>query len=1423
MRHTLRYIIIVLLASLPFSSAISADEKVRRPSARETETLLLERAEVFIYENLDSAEYYAGLVYSMSDLRSKQRIDAMNTLGRIAFFRMDYVQSEEIFSSILTRTKNRLEILNAEIWQMKICQRISDNISFYEYRNEALMNMTSISEESDAMTEEELKYFTRLQNDFRMVSALYYYELEQTAQAGQELSHIENNAAFKADTTLYLLYTYLRGMGIGVDNQDRREYVMTRMRSFENSLRVSSLSDNIKMQAMATRGIAELLLEPGVARIFYRSGNNLLDRLNSSDIAPELLPTQLTLKALQLFLQFDDTYEVIGCYRLLASCFIEREMYDEAIKYLTLALNMLNDKRIETYSDVKELPPLEPYRSDNEIVELEWLNKVPYATVPGCISAIREQMSLAYSGLDNKVMSDYNRNVYLELQKTLRLDRRYEARTQLLKRTNVRLFTSLYVVIIGIVFFIIFFLFFEKRIRRRNSQYISVLLRVMKLCETILRPLPAADSSIEELSKVVAPELTSLLGADSVELSAEKREDLPKKVMVVPLTIGSEENVAGYMHVFYSHRLSNDSKTILNTIVPYLATAINNANEMIGQEDRRRQIVKQHYLYQLHAEDNKRENLNRKTSCSVVNECLPYIDRMKSEISHLKADIKEGTEYNNRLQYISELSGRINDYNDLLSTWIKVQQGLVHPNIESFQLQLLFDIVNRGRSSYRMKGLTLDVMPTEAIVRADRVLTLFMINTLTDNAGKFTPSGGTITVSAVEQNDYVEITVSDTGIGLSAEDVQKIENEKVYDPDTIGSELSVKKKGSGFGLLNCKSIIEKYRRSDKLFEVCKLTVESEPGKGSRFSFRLPKGIRKSILMMIMLVGGAFGVQAQDIESDSLLFSAFSYAEKAYICNIDAKYDSALIYADSALMDLNSDYKLNRGNPQGRLMSLNGVGEPAETGWLQSGFSTDYETVLWLRNEVAVSALALRNWDLYRYNDDAYLKLFKLYYGESLIEQDCKMLQRSNSNLSIAIILFMMLLALFLIIHFVAYSRHWLRSRSDLQQVLRVVNRISESTAVSDTDHFDKSNILQHIVDNTFDEINHLFALQTIMLAMEEDGQIITATHTTEEFDERLKEHVYSSFQDGKTSNTSDMLCQALPLTVVQEGTQHIVGVFGIRLERIPGDTWEMPTDMIVRYLSAALYNCVVRIESGFRDIQQLQDEADRVRYEDGRLHVRNLILDNCLSTLKHETVYYPNRILQIVNSIDDHTDRESLISHTDDMYELVSYYREIFGILSQHATLQTVETLLRTQNISVNRLLEGAEAYFKKSKTDCTLRIERLHEDLTVLGDEVMLRYLLENLLGSAIRMDASQQLTLSASADGDFVRFSLYNHSVSLSSEELDQLFTPLHNTNDMAYPVCRQIIREHDEHFGHIGFRIVAEPVEEGYLIWFTILMKK
>ena len=112
---------------------------------------------------------------------------------------------------------------------------------------------------------------------------------------------------------------------------------------------------------------------------------------------------------------------------------------------------------------------------------------------------------------------------------------------------------------------------------------------------------------------------------------------------------------------------------------------------------------------------------------------------------------------------------QINEYNDVLTYWIQLRQGDLSLHIESFPLQSLFDLLSKGRTSFLMKGVTLDVQPTETVVKADKVLTLFMLNTLADNARKFTPRDGRVSIFATDLDDRVEIAVEDTGQGMTEE------------------------------------------------------------------------------------------------------------------------------------------------------------------------------------------------------------------------------------------------------------------------------------------------------------------------------------------------------------------------------------------------------------------------------------------------------------------------------------------------------------------------------------------------------------------------------------------------------------------------------------------------------------------------------
>ena len=1308
---------------------------------------LNEKAISYLWNNLDSAEQYARFALDVTRRHSDEHAKAINTLARIAFMRMDYTLAWDLYSQVPSMTGNTLEIVGSQIGLMRICQRTSDNVSFYQYRNEILINLRALHEEQEALNSAQMDRLLSLERSFRMESAQYWFELEQLEQAGREMSYVVPDNRLRDDHDRYLMYTYMHGLGIGIEESDVPSY---RLRSLDNCLRSATRYNNVRMQALSISAICSLLLEYGTGNVLSGVSGDMLSRLNASDVNPELLPTQLALKALQLSASYGGQYEIIECERLLASCYIERGLYEEALGVLGTALDMLNANFRLNCAGRTELEPLERYRSDGRIIEEEWMDAMPHGVVPECLASLREQMSLAFSGLDDKEASDYNRTVYLEIQKNIRLDRRYEARTILLKQSNLRLKGMLYAMAAAILLLAVFILLFHRRINAANNKYVEMMRKTVALCERILKPAPEGQDTTEWLNSMEIPDIK---GVD---------------------------------------------------LAPYLKAALRNADELVGQADRLKQAEKQHYLYRLHADTNKRENLVRKTCCQVVAECLPYIDRMRSEIKHLSG-LKAGTpQYEQSMQYVRELAERINQYNDLLSQWIRIRQGVVTLNVESFPVQGLFDIVSKGSRSFSQKGVELDVVPSDAVVRADRVLTLFMINTLADNARKFTPAGGKVTVQAEQGEDYVEISVSDTGVGLSEDDVRLIRDERVFDPDQIG-QGERQGKGSGFGLLNCKGIIEKYRKADDLFKVCSFNVESKPGKGSRFSFRLPKGIKRALMLLVLLCSG-LSAHSQEIQ-DSLLIKAYDYANQTYLCNTEGRFEEALLYADSAFDALNRDY-LMHGGREDMLLSVIDVLVPAETYWLEDGFATDYETVLWLRNEIAVSALAMRDWDVYRYNDDAYLKLFKLYYGEWKIEEDCRELQRTNSNLTISVIIFVLIFILVVLVRYVVHSRHWLKFRSDLQQAIRVVDSISRITAVTDLDSFDAQNVVTRLTDGIFVELDHLVDLRMLMISLNDEGRIITAVHNDGVADERLADRVSACMNDGTEQNSADGLCRALPLVVTLDDGERQIGAVGFRLEHETDETWQIVKGMITGYLATALYSCVIRFESGFRDIEQIEEESERIKYEENRLHVSNLILDNCLSTLKHETVWYPNRIVQMVDE-----------GQVSEMEELVDYYREIFGVLSQYALSQTKGQLLHREVFKASDVTEQVSKTVAKmkSKNGFAGKVSVEASALKVSADRVMLVYLLESLIGRGMEEGGDMKVTVRA--DGAFVRFELHRKCQTPSQEVLDGLFTPLMNKENMAYVLCRQIIREHDEAFGHPGCRINAESEKDGMVIWFTV----
>jgi GAF domain-containing protein len=160
----------------------------------------------------------------------------------------------------------------------------------------------------------------------------------------------------------------------------------------------------------------------------------------------------------------------------------------------------------------------------------------------------------------------------------------------------------------------------------------------------------------------------------------------------------------------------------------------------------------------------------------------------------------------------------------------KVEAGRMELELATFDLPLAIDNARTFvRERATRHGITLDVTVDDHlgdIVGDERKIKQILLNLLS-NAVKFTPEGGRINIDAKQADGSVEISVSDTGVGIAAEDQPKVFEEFRQ----VGADYSHKSEGTGLGLTLAKKFVELHGG--------KIWVESEVGKGSKFTFTLP--------------------------------------------------------------------------------------------------------------------------------------------------------------------------------------------------------------------------------------------------------------------------------------------------------------------------------------------------------------------------------------------------------------------------------------------------------------------------------------------------------------------------------------------------------------------------------------------------------
>ena len=1429
------YIIGIVL----FTSFFSCTDMVPTKEVRLIDSLN-GKAYAYRYRSLDSSYKYANEAYRQVNFYKSGKAEASNNLGFCAFMAMDFDRAEALHKEVYKLTKNELELLIADIGLMKICQRTAMNKEFYDYRNSALKRMKRIREESDLFADRhEALRLDYAFTEFFIVSSIYYYYLQQRQEAITSLNRIPEDEAL-TDTNQLLYYHYIKGSASLVEATKPEDRKMREFDQLYITWRTAVQTNHPYFEGNGLQGLANLMVSPNNFELFRTRRGYALDQFGFP--VDSLLPLRMAQRALEKFREYNDLYQIAGAYVSIGKYMNEHGRYTEALDTLAKALDCVNQHHMLYYHHAADtLDKLHVFvEGDTTYTGVPWIMQEDVRTVPEWISRIREQLSVSYAGLGMKYASDYNRNIYLDILNYTRQDKELESRYLSLEADSRQMTLVLSLVIVGLVLVVILWWFFNKRSKIRNQVDVERLQRILTLCRDITSSIPMNVPLIQQ-------GIDQLFGKGRLQLEIPEEG----KAALVPL-----------------HRLNRDEKALVHVLEPYIVWAADNEQMVEALSDERMQLEKQRYVYEQHIAGNKRQNLIKKACLAIVNGINPYIDRILNEVHKLteRGYIDNAKIKKEKYQYIDELVTTINEYNDILALWIKMKQGTLSLNIETFSLNELFELLGKGRRAFEMKNQKLEIEPTTVMVKADRALTLFMINTLAENARKYTPEGGTIKVYARTTEDaYVEISVEDNGRGISEEDVAYIIGEKVYDSRVIGMknaadpEVLKENKGSGFGLMNCKGIIEKYKKTNDLFRGCVFDVESELGKGSRFYFRLPSGVRKAMGVLLlclllplgmvsclhdpippMLQDGDSIVVVTDSAYEDLLDVASDYANAAYFANVDENYELALQYIDSAMLFLNEHYeKYARPDRPHRYMKLVGEGTPAEISWWNELFDSDYHVILDIRNEASVAFLALKQLDAYSYNNSAFTDLYKLQGEDQTLEAYCRQLERSNTNKTVGIILCFVLLIVSLVGYYFLYMRKRLQNRLNLEQVLEINQKVFAASLVRPQEQENAEalqreesmlkEIPQRIVDEAFGSVNELLTIDRMGIAVYNE-----TTHRLEYASrpgQEMPEMVEQCFSSGKY--LSEQHLQAIPL-MVEAGSEHqCVGV--LYLERREGteqETDRLLFELVARYVAIVVFNAVVKLATKYRDIESAHEETRRASWEDSMLHVQNMVLDNCLSTIKHETIYYPNKIKQIVGRLNtqklsETEEREAV----ETMTELIEYYKGIFTILSSCASRQLEEVTFRRTVIPVQELLDAAGKYFKKLMKNRPERIELEIESMEakVIGDVNQLRFLLENLIDEALTVREDGLIRLQARQDNEYIRFLFTDTRREKSVEELNQLFYP--NLARMTsgekgelrgteYLICKQIIRDHDEFAGRRGCRINAEPAEGGgFTVYFTI----
>ena len=367
---------------------------------------LNDKAYVLHYRNLDSVKIYANKAYNLAGKYDAGKAEALNNLAFVDMMKMRFTAAYAKLDSVLKITDNQVELLVADIQLMRLCQRESLNKEFYDYYEKAKKRIHRIEEDEKLLSPRQRRRMVYARSEFAIVTSTYYYYVGLEQPSIKAISQINPDGEIQTDMAQLLSYYYNIGAG-GIINTNSQKAI--EQKEFEYLIRCYMLArqHNIPYwEANSLQAISELILNDKSRATLMHDNLPSFQYINLDNMPEKLLAGNLAQRSLNIFKRYGDVYQTAGSYRTLASCYWQIKDYRSAIICLNKALN----------------------------------NNPAIKQAPDLVASIREQLSVAYSAINNKQQSDYNRNIYLDLQDETRQDRYLTSRAEQLERTSKQLY-----------------------------------------------------------------------------------------------------------------------------------------------------------------------------------------------------------------------------------------------------------------------------------------------------------------------------------------------------------------------------------------------------------------------------------------------------------------------------------------------------------------------------------------------------------------------------------------------------------------------------------------------------------------------------------------------------------------------------------------------------------------------------------------------------------------------------------------------------------------------------------------------------------------------------------------------------------------------------------------------------------------------